>query len=94
MSRNTIDCMRTEYLVLLKPFQQERFLFHNPPQFPVVSPADTIEGYWGRYLDIHEMPMILNGLSDKIIDTCVLCQIESHFQLDKPQLPMKAQEVC
>jgi hypothetical protein len=33
-------------------------------------------------------------LSDKIIDTGVLCQIESHFQLDKPQLPMKAQEVC
>jgi hypothetical protein len=59
--------MRTEYLVLLKPFQQERFLFHNPPQSPVVSPADTIEGYRGRYFDIHKMRMILNGLPDKII---------------------------
>ena len=86
--------MRTEYSVLLKLFQQERFLFHNPPQSPVMSPADSIEGYWGRYLDIHEMPMIPNGLSDKIIDTGVFCHIESHFQLDKPQLPMKAQVVC
>jgi hypothetical protein len=76
--------MRTEYLVLLKPFQQERFLFHNPPQSPVVSPADTIEGYRGRYFDIHKMRMILNGLPDKIIDTGVLCQIEFLFQLDKP----------